>query len=353
MTAGATRRAAARDAFLAAAGWGGADRAPLAGDASPRRYERLRDGPRRAVLMDALPETGEDVRPFAALTGWLRDHGFAAPEIYAADPARGFLLLEDLGDGLFARLCATEQTREPDLYAAAVDLLLDLHALAPPARAEGAGCIHRVAPYDAAALLREARLAVEWWAPAAGAALSPDAEAEFDGLVRETCAQAARNRSALVLRDYHAENLIWDAAAAPRARVRLLDYQDALAGAPAYDLISLLEDARRDVAPALRLAMTARYADAAAARDPRFDREGFAADCAALAAQRNLKIVGIFARLALRDGKPGYIPLIPRVWDHLMRDVAHPDLAALAAFTRRWIPAPTPKRLAAVAAKAA
>lgn len=353
MTPRAPDREAARDVLLAAAGWGAARRAPLAGDASPRRYDRLTGGPAPAVLMDADPATGEDVRPFAALTGLLRARGFRAPEIFAADPVHGFLLLEDLGDALFARVCAARTEAEADLYPAAVDLLAELHAEPPPPEAKGAGCVHPIPPYDRATLLREARLAVDWWTPAAAAPLPPDAVAEYDALVAEACAAVEADRSALVLRDYHAENLIWDGAAAGLARIGLLDYQDALAGAPAYDLVSLLEDARRDTSPELRGAMTRRYAAAAALRDPRFERDAFAAACAALAAQRNLKIVGIFARLALRDRKPGYLALIPRVWAHLLRDLAHPALAPLARFVARRIPAPEPAALAAVGARAA
>jgi aminoglycoside/choline kinase family phosphotransferase len=341
-------REAAKDAFLRAAGFGAAQRAPLAGDASARRYERVTGGPAPAVLMDAPPEAGEDVRPFAALTGWLRAQGFGAPEVFAADPEAGFLLLEDLGDGLYARLCAADPGAEATLYEAAVDLLLALRDVPPPTVAEGAGCAHRIPPYDTATLIREARLAVDWWAPAAHAPLSPDASAEYDARVAEACAMVSESRATLVLRDYHAENLVWAPQAAGLGRVRLLDYQDALAGHPAYDLISLLEDARRDTAPELRAAMTARYVGGAGA-----DPSEFSAACAALAAQRNLKIVGIFGRLALRDRKPAYLSLIPRVWAHLMRDLSDPRLAPLAAFTARWIPEPTPERLAAAGARAA
>jgi hypothetical protein len=346
MSRQAVRAAAA--AFLGRGAWGAAARAPLAGDASPRRYLRLTAASgATAVLMDADPATGEDVRPFAALTGALRARGFSAPEVLEADLDAGFLLLEDLGDALYARVCAADPAAEATLYAAAVDLLAALHKAPPPAVAAGAGATHAVPPYDAAVLLREARLALDWWT-AAAAPLSPDAAAEYDALVLDACAGAEPDRSALVLRDYHAENLIWLPERAGVARVGLLDYQDALAGSPAYDLVSLLEDARRDTSAELRAAMTARYVAAARARDPRFCAEAFAADAAALAAQRNLKIVGIFARLWLRDGKPAYLDLIPRVWDHLMRDLAAPGLAALRGFVARHVPAPEAAALARV-----
>jgi aminoglycoside/choline kinase family phosphotransferase len=344
-------RAAAAAAFLGRGAWGAAARAPLAGDASPRRYLRLTAASgATAVLMDADPATGEDVRPFAALTGALRERGFSAPEVLEADTEAGFLLLEDLGDALYARVCAGDPAAETTLYAAAVDLLAALHEDPPPAVATGAGAAHPVPPYDAAVLLREARLALEWWTAAAAGPMSADATAEYDALVLDACAAAEPDRSALVLRDFHAENLIWLPERAGVARVGLLDYQDALAGSAAYDLVSLLEDARRDTSSELRAAMAARYVAAARARDPRFCAETFAADAAALAAQRNLKIVGIFARLWLRDGKPAYLDMIPRVWGHLTRDLAAPGLAALRGFVERHVPAPDAAALARVRA---
>ncbi len=348
---GGRDRLAALDAFAARGPWAGAARAALAGDASPRRYWRLtRDDGRRAVLMDADPASGEDVRPFAALTGWLRDRGFSAPEILDADAGAGLLLLEDLGDALFARVCADDPGAAPALYAAAADALAALQSAPPPAVATAPGFSHPIPPYDAATLLREARLAVDWWTPAAGEALSADAAAEFDARLADACARPAADRRALALRDFHAENLIWLPQRRGVARVGLLDYQDALAGHPAYDPISLLEDARRDVEPALHAATWARFAAAARDRDPGFDAAAFAADAAALAAQRNLKILGIFARLWLRDGKPAYLDLIPRVWGHLAGDLSHPGLSALRAFVDRHIPAPSPQALARVRA---
>ena len=342
-------RAAARAAFLARTGWAGAAVAPLAGDASPRRYFRLTGGPAPAVLMDADPATGEDIRPFAALTALLRARGFSAPEPYDADPAGGFLLLEDLGDALYARVCAAEPATEPELYAAAVDLLAALHAAPAPAQATALPALGiptlPIPPYDGAALLEEARLAVDWWAPLAGAPLPPDALAEFDATLLAACAPVSEARTALVLRDYHAENLLWLPGRTGLARVGLLDYQDALRGHPAYDLVSLAEDARRDLAPGLAERLLTRYAAATGA-----DPEALALAAAILAAQRNLKIVGIFARLCRRDGKPRYLGLLPRVWAHLMRDLAHPALAPLAAFVARRVPAPDPATLARAAA---
>ncbi|MEE3101158.1 MAG: phosphotransferase [Pseudomonadota bacterium] len=198
-------------------------------------------------------------------------------------------------------------------------------------------------PYDAATLRREAMLAADWYLEGLGLRTEALAE-EFAGLIDAACAPVAGARAALALRDYHAENLLWLPDRAGTARVGLIDYQDALAGHPAYDLISLTEDARRDTSAGLRAATTGRYLDAAGV--PAGAREGFAAAAAILAAQRNLKIVGIFARLRLRDGKPRYLDLIPRVWGHLMRDLEHPALAPLAAFVARRVPPPEPAALA-------
>ncbi len=324
---------------------------PLAGDASHRRYLRLppEAAAPAAVVMDAPPESGEDVRSFIAVTHWLRGHGFSAPRILAADPTRGFLLLEDLGDALFSRLLATGAAVEGQLYAAAVDVLAALASLPVPAEIGPAACRLPLRSYDAAVLGGEATLLIEWWLPAVtGAPVSGDLAAEYTALVAAATASVAGAREVVVLRDYHADNLIWLPARTGLARVGLLDYQDALAGHPAYDLVSLLEDARRDTAPELRAAMLERYL---AAR-PGMDAEAFTAAYAALGAQRNLKIIGIFARLALRDRKPRYLAMIPRVWGNLTNDLAHPGLAPLARWVARHVPAPEPAVLARVEAAA-
>jgi aminoglycoside/choline kinase family phosphotransferase len=321
-------RAAEIDAFLAAEGWHGARRAPLAGDASARRYERVTRGCDQAVLMDMAPGSGLEVGPFLAVTAWLRAGGLSAPEILGSDPALGLVLLEDLGDHLFARLCASEPERELELYAAAVDLIADLQRRPPP----GAWA---PPPYDMAFLMREARLIVEWYLPAVtGQPVSADLAAEYEALTAAAFAPVADARVP-VLRDYHAENLIWLPRRAGHARVGLLDYQDMVLGHPAYDVVSLLEDARRDTGAGLRGAMLARYLARTGA-----DPEAFDAAAHVLAAQRNLKILGLFTRLCRRDGKPRYLGYLPRVWAHLARDLDHPALAPLARFVARHLPAP-------------
>ena len=323
-------RTASIDAFLAGAGWAGARRAPLAGDASARRYERVRDADRGAILMDVPPESGLTLAPFIAVTRWLRGHRLSAPEILAADEASGFLLLEDLGDDLFATLCAADPARVPELYGAAIDLLAHLQSLPPPAGD------WTPPPYDMAVLLREARLAVEWYLPAATGAPTPaDLAAEFDALAEAAFAPLLPGSTVPIYRDYHAENLVWLPRRSGHARIGLLDYQDMLIGHPAYDLVSLLEDARRDVAPELRTAMIARYRDRTGAEPEALDHAAHV-----LSAQRNLKILGLFTRLARRDGKPRYLGYLPRVWSYLASDLAHPALAPLAAWVCAELPPP-------------
>lgn len=331
-----TMRDEQKSAFLEDIGWARASQAPLAGDASARRYMRLEGHSGRAVLMDAPPDSGENIQPFVKMTRWLREHGLSAPDIIGDDPLLGFLLLEDLGDDLYARVVVAQPATETDLYARATDLLVHLGELAPAAGLQ---------PYDHSVLRREAELFTEWWLPDVTAPGASWQAEDFVALMDSAVVPVRDARAVTVLRDYHAENLIWLPDRPELAAVGLLDYQDALAGHPAYDLMSLLEDARRDTTPELREAMIARYI---AAR-PSLDAETFRRDYAILAAQRNLKIIGIFARLARRDGKLRYLELIPRVWGHLLRDLAHPDLAELNRWVRNYAPEPTRDVLARAA----
>ncbi|MEM7268795.1 MAG: phosphotransferase, partial [Pseudomonadota bacterium] len=293
-------RSEAKRAFLAAAGWGEAAIAPLAGDASNRRYERLSGGPSgaRAVLMDAPADRGEDIGIFLAFTGLLRDLGFSAPEVYAADLGTGFAIIEDLGDALYTRLCESDPTKEHEIYAAAIDMLAAMAATELPSVARGSGAKVTLAPYNAALMVEKAALAPEWWLKAAaGASASADQMAEFKTLANDAFSAVGAERGTLALRDFHAENLIWLPDREGAARVGLLDYQDALISHPGYDLVSLLEDARRDLSPGLAETMKARFVELTCAEPAEFD-----ADYAALGAQRNLRIMGVFGRLWLRDG---------------------------------------------------
>ena len=296
-------------AFLAAHGWGGAALAPLAGDASFRRYFRVTDGARHAVLMDA-PPPHENPRPFVDVACWLHERGFAAPAILAADLERGLVLLEDFGDVRMRETVDAEPARGEALYAEAIDLLVELHK-------HEAGSLR---PYDRAELDREAALFVDWYCPAVG--IEADAEAYRAAWQSAFDLVADHPSPVTVLRDYHAENLML----IDGGGLGLLDFQDALAGHRAYDLVSLLQDARRDVEPAIEESMLARYRAATGAGDE------FVAAYRVLGAQRNAKIIGIFTRLWKRDGKPRYPTMCPRVWRYLEADLAAPELAEVKAW---------------------
>ncbi|WP_200924102.1 aminoglycoside phosphotransferase family protein [Sphingomonas sp. Leaf208] len=309
-------------AFLDAHGWGGAQILPVAGDASFRRYFRAIEAGRQAILMDAPPPY-EDPRPFIAVAEWLVERDFAAPAILACDLDQGLVLIEDFGDDRLREAVDASPDEELSLYAPAIDLLVRL-------RAEPAG---PVPPYDRAVLKREAGLFVEWYCPAVG--IEPDL-AGWDAAWESVFDHAIAETPVTVLRDYHAENLM---LVGPERSLGLLDFQDALAGHPAYDLVSLLQDARRTVDPAVEAAMLARYL-AAADAGPETD-DAFMNAYHVLGAQRNAKILGIFTRLWKRDGKPHYATMCPRVWTYLDRDLAQPVMAPVAA----WFAANVPPEL--------
>jgi aminoglycoside/choline kinase family phosphotransferase len=326
--AAAAERDAAKGKFLAASGWGGVPLVSLAGDASFRRYYRLDDGARRVVLMDAPPPI-EDVRPYVAVSAILRGLGLSAPQIHAEDTARGFLLIEDFGDGLYARLLAGGAD-EFALYGLAIDTLIALH------RAVAASGLPALPPYDEARLLTEAALLVEWYAPGVlGVALPPGAREDYLARWRDILPQAMDPGATLVLRDYHADNLMLLPGRPGIAGCGVLDFQDAVVGPASYDLISLLEDARRDVPCALRAAMTERYL----AAFPGLDRVLFMRSGAILAVQRNCKILGIFTRLWRRDGKPAYLAHIARIWRLIEEDLRRePGLRPIADWLDRHLP---------------
>ena len=320
-------RSAAIAGFLAAAGWSGAAPAPLAADASLRRYYRLADGARRAVLMDAPPP--ENVPGYIDVAGLLRRWRLSAPEIYAADIERGLLLIEDFGDASYTRLLA-DGADEAALYALAVDALIALQ------RAAAAHPLPDLPLYDEARLLAEAALLPEWYAPAAlGRALSDAAQQDYLTRWRAVLPLALLPPQTVALRDFHGDNLMLLPGRTGVRACGLLDFQDAMLGPAGYDLASLIEDARRDVPPALRAAMTERYLGAF----PGIDRDAFQRSATILAAQRNAKIIGLFVRLWRRDGKPAYLAHLPRVWRLFEGDLRRePALAAIADWLDRHVP---------------
>ncbi|AOR75714.1 phosphotransferase [Novosphingobium resinovorum] len=308
------------DAFLAAAGWGGAAVEPLPGDASFRRYFRIRsvDGA-TAMLMDAPPPQ-EDIGPFLRAAHWLDDNGLRPPRILAEKPDKGLILMEDFGEARMRDYLDQWPADEAAVYSAAIDALAKLHQL--PAGP--------FLDYSLAEYIREVKLFIDWYCTAQS--LYVDAAGFVSAWEQALSPLLPRQRPGVtVLRDYHAENIMLLGSLEKQG---LLDFQDALVGHPAYDLVSLLQDARREVAPELEAQMFDRYVQKTGT-----DVDTFLADYARLGAQRNAKIVGIFVRLWRRDGKPRYLDLIPRVWAAMERDLAHPAMAPVAAWFDANIPA--------------
>ncbi len=311
--------AAAPD-FLRSAGWGDAAILPLAGDASFRRYFRVLDGARVAVLMDA-PPPHEDPRPYIHVAEYLTGIGLAAPRIFARDLEHGLLLIEDFGSDRMREAVDADASREAAIYRGVVDVLIDLHRHAPPPGLKPHGLEH---------WLSEVTLFTDWYGPAVGLDLDQNAFVAAWRAVLEPV--DALGQTVTQLRDYHAENIMLIDGAEGSARYGLLDFQDALIGHPAYDLVSMLQDARRDVSPAVERAELLRYMTKTK-RGPDFERAYWA-----LGAQRNTRILGVFVRLWQRDGKPHYKQFQPRMWGLLERDLAQPSLAPV----RDWFDAHVP-----------
>ncbi len=323
-------RVAASQAFLHSAGWGQAARQHLAGDASDRCYDRLTLGTKTAVLMDAPPGNADDPAIFVSIAAHLASIGLSAPAILAQDLTHGFLLLEDLGNGLFARELTRDPLLEVELYTAATDVLAHLQSAKP------APNLPDLCPADWA---NAASFALTWYR----FAITGDRENphDFTTTLTDLIATHANGPRVMILRDYHAENLLWLPNRTKLARVGLLDFQLAQLGQPGYDLVSLLQDARRDVSPQTESSMITRMITASGSTAHQFQTA-----YAVLGAQRALRILGIFARLCVQDSKPQYLPLIPRVWGQLQRNLAHPALAPLATICANLLPKPTPENLA-------
>jgi hypothetical protein len=341
--------------FIAESGYSEAVRGRMQGDASTRSYERLALGDKQVILMNSPPRPdgppvrdgkpysaiahlAESVVPFVAMANALRQRGLSAPAIYQAELDHGLLMIEDLGD---ERVVAGDPPAPiVERYEVAVDVLLALHQQALPSSLMVAPHVeYRLPSYDMEAFLIETELLLDWFLPRFTAPISPALREEFRALWRELLEPVIATPPATwVLRDYHSPNLLWLPRRQGPAQIGLLDFQDALMGPPGYDLASLLQDARVDVAEQTELALLTRYLRARRLADPAFDHARFIRHYVTLAAQRASKILGIFARLDMRDGKPQYLRHMPRVWGYLQRSLGHPALATLAAWYAANVP---------------
>ena len=326
------------ESFIGNAGWGGAVIEPLPGDASFRRYFRLRrtgegeepHASRETAMLMHAPPPEEDPQPFLLVAQWLTSHGMRAPQILAQNPREGWVLIEDFGDDRMRDWLDTHPGDEEAAYIAAIDALVDLHG-------QPAGPF---SPYDTETYLRETCLFTQWFTPAHEMHVDDTGYDAAWRAVLEPLAHSPLN-GVTVLRDYHAENIML-LDGKPGAPQGIIDFQDALVGHVAYDLVSLLQDARRDVDQDLESRMLDHYRDARRSQAGNFDPENrLEREYAVLGAQRNAKIVGIFTRLAKRDGKPRYLTLIPRVWKLMETDLAHPALEPVA----RWFDANIPDEM--------
>ncbi len=317
--------------FIQKSGWSDATRQTVAGDASNRRYERLakQDGA-TIILMDAPYERGEDIRPFIAIAEHLRSIPLSAPKIIARDMSNGFLLIEDLGDDLFKTVVARDPSLEVPLYEAATDVLSVLHSAPLPV----------LDAYDTDTMTSFAARSYEWYLFGATGAQNTAEQATFEAMMSELLGPLETARKVLIQRDYHAENLLWLPERHGPERVGLLDFQDAMSGHAAYDLVSILQDARREVPREIEGRMIERYLS----QNPQDEAE-FRKAYAILGLQRNLRIVGAFAKLCIDLGKPRYVDLIPRVWEFVERNLAHPALHSISDHIKTTLPAPTPALL--------
>ncbi|MES2143418.1 MAG: phosphotransferase [Pseudomonadota bacterium] len=330
-------RAALAGRFLVASGWAGATRRTIAGDASARRYERVTLGQRRAILMDSPPGAADDPADFVKISGHLRGIGLNAPEIHDADLSAGFLLLEDFGDDTFARVLARSPDLETRLYALACDVLVRLQAAGRP---DG------LADLSADHWADAAMVALDWYRFAVTGDRGDTASLQH--VLSDALRRYADGPRVMILRDYHAENLMWLPDRQGLHRAGLLDFQLGQLGQPGYDLVSLLQDARRDVAPSTEADIIARFCAATGA-----DNVAFGESYAVLGIQRALRILGVFARLCLAGGKPGYLGLVPRVWAQLRRNLDALALAPLSELCDSLLPEPTTANLETIARKCA
>jgi tRNA threonylcarbamoyl adenosine modification protein YjeE len=344
--------------FLTEAGLIDARRERMAGDASIRSYARLVGDDGVVILMNsprrpdgpaiydgetysAAVHLAEDIKPFVAIANGLRVRGLSAPSIHHADLDAGFLITEDFGSEGFIEGDPPQPIAER--YETAVDVLAALHHKTLPEVLPLAPQINYAIPtFDIDALLVEVGLMLEWYLPDRGTEPTNNMRAEFVMLWRDLLGKPAAVDKTWVMRDFHSPNLIWLGERSGISRVGIIDFQDAVLGPPAYDLVSLLQDARIDVPEQLELALLTRYIKARHAADDAFDPAGFAEIYAIMSAQRNTRLLGTFARLNRRDGKPRYLRHQPRIWTYLTRSLAHPVLSGLREWYSANVPPPGP-----------
>jgi tRNA threonylcarbamoyl adenosine modification protein YjeE len=342
--------------FLNGAGFIDAKRQRMAGDASIRSYARLYRDEAAVILMNsprrpdgpaiydgksysAAVHLAEDVKPFAAVAKALSDRGLSAPAIHYADLDAGFLITEDFGREVFIEGDPPRPIAER--YEAATDTLAELHRVfLPEILPLAPQTTYAIPAFDIDAMMVEIGLMLEWYLPDRGAAPPDAARDEFVTQWRELLAKTAALPRTWVLRDYHSPNLIWLAERSGISQVGLIDFQDAVLGPAAYDLVSLLQDARIDVPEQLELTLLTRYIKARHAADNTFDPATFAESYAIMSAQRNTRLLGTFARLNRRDGKPQYLRHQPRIWTYLTRSLAHPVLSGLRFWYEAHVPPP-------------
>jgi len=350
-------------AFLKSADWQKAERVPVQGDASTRRYERLTLGEKKAVLMDAPkgaetpsePEgasvkdrkalgynalarlAGPNIEAFACIANELTKRGFSAPQIIAADLDKGLILLEDFGEAVYAKVIENELAKESRLYEAAVDTLAAIYRSTFPAQMEFQDRKWRVRDYDTAALLAETDLCLDWYAKDFGRDITDDSRCEFYALYAESFKHLQAHAPGLALRDFHAENLFWLPERQAISRVGLIDFQDGLFVHPAYDLMSLITDIRRDVSADLKDILIKRFCEKAGLRDD----DNFRTAYAVLGVQRGTKLLGFPVRADLKFGKPQYRKLLTRVKRHLIDDLSHPAMHDI----RKWFSRNLPEAL--------
>ena len=315
--------------WLDGAGCNVAEMRMIAGDASNRKYFRSTPNGKSIVIMDAPPEKGEDIQPFVAIAQWLRAQGLSAPEIVSQDTGHGFLMLEDLGDDLFARVLEKSPRQESEFYHAAADVLLRIQSAPPPV----------LGVYSADVMAELSALSLDWYRAKICGDQDTTLRSEFTTKIISALRPLEADPRVLIQRDYHAENLLWLPARQGVARVGLLDFQDAMIGHPAYDLVSVLQDARRDVTPDVSREVFRYFTD-------RTRHIGdFSKAYYLLGLQRNLRILGVFVRLCVRDGKRGYLDLIPRVWGHIQTCLENLSGTSLVELVSESLPPPTPDAL--------